>query len=667
MTTTRLPGKSVLQRRSKIIGIALLCAAFGSEALTLGRVRGAALVGQPLNLVIEAQIGAGETAAALCFEADVFHADTRQDASRVRVLTEATAQAQTVNVRVLSSAIVDEPVVTVYLRTGCGQKTTRRYVLLADMPSEVAAASTLFVPPVAAVTAPAPAPPSPDVAISTGQAQAVRAAEDSGQPRVVKQRPKVKPGVAPSKRATPDAPGKTGRAPGQARLKLDPLEFLSDRIANLAPPTPVATPEEILQQQRIQTLEGSVKALLAAAAKSEASLVDLKTRLQKAESERFSGPVVYGLIVLLLACLGALALLWSRQRHLPTQGGEWWSGSIMPSNAELTPAPEPLPEPLTDVRKHDETGSSHPPDTAVASESAPDSTSSSAVDVDLVDMSDSFFDNLVQAGPAQGTSRQPPPSPAPTPARHRGPQRDLHSEEILDIRQQADFFVSLGKAEQGLRILKRQVHESEEPNPSVYLDLLGIVHALSLKSEFQQWRESFNRLFSGLVPEFAFFKQESRDLTSYPDVLAHITALWPTVKAVELIESCIFRDTREAEGQSFELEAFRDLLLLHGVAQRAALAPDPLAADAGVSAEPAAFAAAAPDSALDLDLSEFPSEDMDSPATSTAHVDLPLLMRNEPDADTDGDAKPPLASSNLIDFDLTAAAPLPGPGATKPP
>lgn len=666
MTTTRLPGKTALQRRSKIIGIALLCAAFGSEALTLGRVRGAALVGQPLNLVIEAQIGAGETAAALCFEADVFHADTRQDASRVRVLTEATAQAQTVNVRVLSSAIVDEPVVTVYLRTGCGQKTTRRYVLLADMPSEVATPSTLFAPPVATVAAPAPAPLSPTVASSTGQAQAVRAAQDSGPPRVVKQRPKVKPGVAPSKRATPEAPGKTGRASGQARLKLDPLEFLSDRIANLAPPTPIATPEEILQRQRMQTLEGSVKALLAAAAKSEASLVDLKTRLQKAESERFSGPVVYALIVLLLACLGALALLWSRQRRQPTQSGEWWSGSIMP-NAELTPAAEPRPEPLADDGKHDETGSSQPPDTAVASESALDSKSSSAVDVDLVDMSDSFFDNLVQTGPEQGAPGRPPPTLAPTPAQHPRPVRDLHSEEILDIRQQADFFVSLGKAEQGLRILKRQIHESEEPNPFVYLDLLDIVHALSLKSEFQQWRESFNHLFSGLVPEFAFFTQESRDLTTYPEVLAHITALWPTVKAVELIESCVFRDTREAEGQSFELEAFRDLLLLHGVAQRAALAPDPLAADNGVSAAPAATAGAAPDSALDLDLSQFPSEDMESPAMSAEHVDLPLLMRNEPDTGTDGDAKPPLASGNLIDFDLTVAAPLPGPGATKPP
>ena len=105
-----------MEYRANIVGVVLLCVAFGSEALTLGRVRGAALVGQPLDMVVPVQMDAGEDASSLCFDADVFHADTRQEASRVRVVVEATAQPQTVNVRVLSSAVVDEPVVTVYLR-----------------------------------------------------------------------------------------------------------------------------------------------------------------------------------------------------------------------------------------------------------------------------------------------------------------------------------------------------------------------------------------------------------------------------------------------------------------------------------------------------------------------------------------------------------------------
>lgn len=141
---------------SRFLGAALLFAAFGSEALTLGRVRGAALIGQPLDMAVQVQMDAGDDRDVRCFEADVFHADTKQDPSLIRIALEETAQAQVVSVRIISSAIIDEPVVTLYLRTGCGQNTTRRYVLLADIASEIAAPVTPLITP--APTTPPPPP-----------------------------------------------------------------------------------------------------------------------------------------------------------------------------------------------------------------------------------------------------------------------------------------------------------------------------------------------------------------------------------------------------------------------------------------------------------------------------------------------------------------------------
>ena len=67
----------------KIAGLLLLLVALNSQAFTLGRMRGAALVGQALDLSIQVQADAGETPGVQCFEVDVFYADTRQDASRV--------------------------------------------------------------------------------------------------------------------------------------------------------------------------------------------------------------------------------------------------------------------------------------------------------------------------------------------------------------------------------------------------------------------------------------------------------------------------------------------------------------------------------------------------------------------------------------------------------
>ena len=95
-----------MNRRNKILGLLLLVSALDTFALTLGRVRGAALVGRPLDLSIAAQLSPDEAAGSLCVEADVFHADTRQDGSRVRVSVEPGA-AQTANIRVTSSVPID--------------------------------------------------------------------------------------------------------------------------------------------------------------------------------------------------------------------------------------------------------------------------------------------------------------------------------------------------------------------------------------------------------------------------------------------------------------------------------------------------------------------------------------------------------------------------------
>jgi hypothetical protein len=64
-----------------------------------------------------------------------------------------------------------------------------------------------------------------------------------------------------------------------------------------------------------------------------------------------------------------------------------------------------------------------------------------------------------------------------------------------------------------------------------------------------------------------FFKDEGRGLEFYPEVLSHITALWPNPKALEVIETCIFRDPWDHTMDAFDLAAFRDLLLLHAVGQ----------------------------------------------------------------------------------------------------
>lgn len=640
-----------MKNKIKLLGMTLLCLACASEALTLGRIRGAALIGKPLDVAVPVQMDAGETATSLCFDAEVFHADTRQDASRVRVLVEASAQTQIANVRILSSAPVDEPVVTVYLRTGCGQKTSRRYVLLADVPSEVetptGAATPVIV--VASVSAPVKAnlsPAEPPEANAKSPRVAASPPRQTDRHRVAAKRPQVGVPLAASNiAATPDK-NKAGRSSGQSRLKLDPLDMFSDRVANIDSFMTFAPTEDALRsQQKVQTLENDVKALRASTALNEASLRDLKARLQQAQTERFPVALMYGLIAMVLACLGAVAYLWYRQRHAQPAEDNWWAGTTAVQESAATD--EALHQ-AHELKR---------PRTAGATESFDDDGPSSEIDVSMVELSHSSFDQMIRSEALARASHQSSPAAALTaPAGHT---LSGGAQALLDVRHRVEFLVSLGKTEQAVGLLKKLIHESDEPQPSVYLDLLGLLHSIGLKTDFQQVRAEFNRLFNGRVPEFALFGDEGKPLESYPEVLSRITALWPTPEVLEVIQACIVQDPRHPVSEPFDLAAVRDLLLLHAVAQsnqpRLGSSPSQDSrANAPSDLSPSEHGSPGP---LDLDLSE-----------AVAAVDVHLPLSTSGDEESIGQRvspAPTAAADNLLNFDLPEAPKQSIPGADK--
>jgi hypothetical protein len=171
------------------------------------------------------------------------------------------------------------------------------------------------------------------------------------------------------------------------------------------------------------------------------------------------------------------------------------------------------------------------------------------------------------------------PVPAPTPAAAGrasaslplstgGHLRDVDTQDLVDIRHQAEFFMSLGQHDQAIEILEHRLAESGESSPLVFLDLLGILHTLGRKPEYEAVRSEFNRLFTGRMPGFTTFSDEGQTLDGYPDVVRRICALWPSARVLEFMEDCIFRNPGDESGQSFDMAAYRELLLLHGVAKR---------------------------------------------------------------------------------------------------
>lgn len=202
--------------------------------------------------------------------------------------------------------------------------------------------------------------------------------------------------------------------------------------------------------------------------------------------------------------------------------------------------------------------------------------------------------------------------------------------------------MTLGQYDDAISLLEHNIADHAESNPLVYLDLLKALHTLSRKDAYDRYRDEFNALFTGQVPAYAQFNQPGQGLDAYPELCAHIASVWPSKAALEFIEKCLVRERDAAAEVRFDLEAFRELLLLHALVTRlsgeatSGVAPFSAAKAAEPSGVPSAETGPAPvDAALpamdiDLDLSDSvrPADNLIEFDASGLSVTPPLTPRS---------------------------------------
>ncbi|MDD5030632.1 MAG: hypothetical protein PHH58_14225 [Rhodoferax sp.] len=535
--------KYALQLRQTLAAVVLLGAALGCSAFSLGRVQGGVWVGQPIDLRIQVNLGAGDDPAALCFALDVFHSDARVSSNQVRMSVEPGQSRNDLSLRVQSAVLVDEPVVTINLKAGCVQTVTRRYVLLADILSE--GAVLLSVPKATPVGVSGTTPAAGKELVPGGVTGAAVARIKSGvkfDGDVSQQR---KPLVAARPTSTgPATPvlGNLVRRPSpdllaaKSRLKLGPVEFLNERdlvlrASNELLTVPAqgglrreqaaalwrainATPEEILRDaQQFQSLQADVAAMRVLSQKNETAVADLTARQEGVLAERYGKVLVFGLLIALIAATGAAAYFW-RLGHRQRQP-HWWDGS-----------------------RHDV----HESKNDAGPDSAPDHRKPVARP-----------GSNVMVGVNSQTSQTVG-------------NRAVKVAELLEVQQQADFFISLGQYDQGVAILRKHISEKADTNALLYFDLLKIFHLQGRQQDYDLVCREFTGVFNVKVPEFADFGQPSRGLETYQNIMSQIVELWPSEKVLNVIEESIFCKPGR-DHQAFDSEAYRDLLLLYSVAR----------------------------------------------------------------------------------------------------
>lgn len=539
------------------IGLTSALLVVDAAALSLDRPKGTAWLGMPLELSVRVGLDAGEGSTSLCASADVFYGEVRVNSARVQVSSAPAPEGGAAILRIQASQPVDEPVVTLYVKAGCGQGLSRRYVLLTELPVDPQPVAGPVVPSVVRRTPPAinavPAASAPATAGRVGErgqaaeavAKRAHTARKAGRaaaspPSVVRARPRLRihpPELVaerePALRASRELLSAPDESGGQRRAEALALW----RAINTAP-------QDILKtEQQLLSLKAEVESLRRRDQTATQTITQMRGQLEEAVASRYHNPVLYSLAVGLLAALVAAVYFWRRGSEAGRR--PWWGagGSTEQTReAALSSHAASLP------------GGVSASELAELSHLAPTSKSASQIPA---------------AVKAQGVAKDGSKDPIGFDGlgfEPSGAGRAVKVDELFDVQQQADFFLSLGQYDQAVATLRNHILEHPQTSALAYLDLLEIFHLQGRERDYDLVRQEFNKAFNADVPPFDAFGHASRGLEQYEAAISRIVSLWPTPRVLDVIEESILRKPGGADS-AFDLEAYRELLLLYAMAK----------------------------------------------------------------------------------------------------
>jgi hypothetical protein len=143
--------------------------------------------------------------------------------------------------------------------------------------------------------------------------------------------------------------------------------------------------------------------------------------------------------------------------------------------------------------------------------------------------------------------------------------RDVSIEELLDLEQQAEFFMVLGQDEAAVDLLVEHLRSTGGGSPLPYLKLLEIHHRRGDNEAYERMRQRFNHRFNAYAPEWGVGLTSGRSLEDYAGVLPRLQQVWTRpLDAMAELEGLLFRKSR---GELFDLPAYREVLFLYALAR----------------------------------------------------------------------------------------------------
>ncbi len=554
-------------------------------ALGFGRAVPDAVLGQAFTFTVPVSVDPGERFGLDCMSAEVYYGDTRLPPNVVRTDVERGTADNTWIVRITAAAPVAEPIVEVALSAGCERRFTRRFTLFADPPSLGTTAAQLpQVAPVANAVAPAAIPAqggtdgassghAATVAMAARAARHGASAVGTGRTHVVRKGPTMAlandldaapaarhvagAGSArqPGPRVAPPPPAEAPRLvldAGVAHLKLD----MEDPV--IPPPSAASGATMVLADiddpdaRQLRALEQSIQAIKRDSQVQREQTAQLQAQLAQSQSRSDWLPWLAGLLALALAAIGAL--LWKLRQQNRIAHSAWFNESQLGARTapESVPAPAvqepPVAVPAVDLRDSD-----------------PASATAADLSLDALAMDDGDARGLPVRHDQAATRPLARQAMAAAMVQETAP-RELSVEELLDLEQQADFFIALGQEDAAVDLLMSHLRSAGGQSPLPYTKLLEIYRRQGDRSAYERTRARFNRRFNAYAPDWDTGPAAGRTLEDYPETVALLENAWHApIDAMALLEGLLFK--RDDTSELFDLPAYRDVLVLYSLAR----------------------------------------------------------------------------------------------------
>lgn len=577
-----------------------------AQAIGLGRPQVQSQLGRPLDLSIPLSLAEGEQLTDSCVRAEVTAGDVRVPAGLLQMRVEGEPGQQRVRLR--SLAVIEEPLLRITLALGCPVRLTREFSAMVD-PAPAAAATAPFsaatTPAPTAVPTPllSPAAPSATVAVAAAGAEAAatapalsRAPQTSANasapptsprpreakahvrtvakarapsPRLVLETPEVQVNSAP--RPAANAPDLTLTPELEATLaQLEQTvaelraELQARQAAGVAAAAPAASDSEAASAPA-----SAASALVAAAPRASEAFAVAPVRSTR--SSRYRDPLTWLMTLGLALVAGAGAFYWSQWRDLRIrrQRAHWRAVHAAVESPEMEAEAEADAEAAGMASPASSQDSSklaqRPPMPSAGG--APTASSGAPKALDMLAMP-SFTAAAAAAGAGAGARSALAGAEVDTiimPEQGLPPGVSA-ADDLLDLQQQLDFLQLLGQQDAAADLLAARVKRGGV-GAMPYLMLMELCQQRGEPDAFADLAQQFERRFGMLAPQWPQSLGRGRWIEAYPSVIEHLQAAWADAQAAATLLKSLIAGGAGPDAASFDLPAYRDLLMLYSVAR----------------------------------------------------------------------------------------------------